>query len=139
MPRWFSTILSKNDCFYFNASVHTVLTRRCNDIRIPKVNQEFAMWSFYFTNAVEFKGLPRHIKSEESFTVFYFYWCTLKTGPPLIPRLITLTGLSCINIIIIVFTIIIIAYDIVSLIAHWEVFSLEKRKRIGLENYKKGN
>ena len=27
---------------YFNASVHTVSTTRCNDIRIPKVNLEVA-------------------------------------------------------------------------------------------------
>ena len=130
MPKWFSTILSKNNYFYCNASVQTVSTRCCSDIRIPKFKLEVARRSFHFTNAVEFNGLPRHIKSEESSTVLYIYWCTLKTGPPLIPRLITLTGLSCINIIIIVFTIIIIVsfivsfIDIVSFIAHWEVKAL---------------
>ena len=29
--------------------------------------------------------------------LLYFYLCTLIIGPPLIPLLITLTGLSCIN------------------------------------------
>ena len=43
--------------------------------------------------------------------VFYsFLLCTLITGPPLIPVLITVTGLSCINIIIIIIIIIIINY-----------------------------
>ena len=50
--------------------------------------------------------------------LLYFYLCTLATGPPLIPELLTLTALCCINIIIIAFIIIIIAYDFVSFIAH---------------------
>lgn len=29
-----------NDYHYLNASVHTLSTRRCDDIRIPKVNLE---------------------------------------------------------------------------------------------------
>ena len=47
-----------------------------------------------------------------------FYLSTLVTRPPLIPELLTLTALCCINIIIIAFIIIIIAYDFVSFIAH---------------------
>ena len=50
--------------------------------------------------------------------LLYFYLCALVTGPPLIPELLTLTALCCINIIIIAFITIIIAYDFVSFIAH---------------------
>ena len=50
--------------------------------------------------------------------LLFFYLRTLVTGPPLIPELLTLTALCCINIIIIAFIIIIIAYDFVSFIAH---------------------
>ena len=56
--------------------------------------------------------------------LLYFYLCTLVTGPPLIPELLTLTALYCINIIIIAFIIITIAYDFVSFIAHQEVEAL---------------
>lgn len=39
-------------------------------ICIPKVNLEVAKRSFHFTGVIEFNSLPRHIKSEESFTEF---------------------------------------------------------------------
>ena len=42
--------------------------------------------------------------------LLYFYLCTRITGPPLIPVLITLRGLSSINITIIIIIIIIIIY-----------------------------
>ena len=64
--------VEKKNCIYFlfsinlNASVHTVRTRRCSYIYIPKVNLEFAKRSFYFTVAIEFNGLPHHIKSKEN-------------------------------------------------------------------------
>ena len=64
--------VEKKNCIYFlfsinlNASVHTVRTRRCGDIHILKVNLEFAKRSFYFTVAIEFNGLPHHIKSKEN-------------------------------------------------------------------------
>ena len=54
-----------NNYFNLNTSVHTFTTRRCNDIHFPKVNLEVAKRSFYFTRAMEFNGLPRHIKSKE--------------------------------------------------------------------------
>ena len=60
--------VGKKNCIYFlfsinvNASVHTIRTRLCSDIHIPKVNLEFAKRSFYFTVAIEFNGLPQHIK-----------------------------------------------------------------------------
>ena len=54
-----------NNYFNLNTSVHTFTTRRCNDIHFPKVNLEVAKRSFYFTRAIEFNGLPRHIKSKE--------------------------------------------------------------------------
>ena len=43
-----------NNYFYFDASVHTVSTRHCNDIRIPKVNLKVVRRSFYFTGAIKF-------------------------------------------------------------------------------------
>ena len=46
----------------------------------------------------------------------YFYSCTLTTTPPLIPKLITQTGLSCINIIMIVNIIVIIIIIIIIII-----------------------
>ena len=55
---------------YFNASVHTVSTTRCNDIRIPKVNLEVANESLQSTGAMEFNGLPCFIKSKKSLTKF---------------------------------------------------------------------
>ena len=63
--------VEKKNCIYFlfsiiNASVHKVRTRRCSDIYIPKVNLEFAKRSFYFTVAIQFNGLPHHIKSKEN-------------------------------------------------------------------------
>ena len=60
--------VEKKNCIYslfsinLNASVHTVRTRRCSDIHIPKVNLEFAKRSFYFTVVIKFNGLPQHIK-----------------------------------------------------------------------------
>ena len=47
-----------------------ISTRRCNNIRIPKVNLEVSNSSFYFTGAMEFSGPPHHIKSNESFIEF---------------------------------------------------------------------
>ena len=56
-----------NNYINLNTSVHTFTTRRCNDIHFPKVNLEVAKRSFHFTGAMEFNGLPRHIKSKKSF------------------------------------------------------------------------
>ena len=58
---------------------------------------------------------------ENSYRIFtildllYFYSCTLMMGPPLIPALITLKGLSYINIINIMI-IVIISFIIISII-----------------------
>ena len=59
-----------NHYFNLNTSIHTFATRRCNDIHLPKVNLEVAKKSFYFTGAMEFNGLPHHIKAKESFIEF---------------------------------------------------------------------
>ena len=56
--------------FYLNPSVHTVSTRRSNNVCIPKVNLEVSKRSFYFTGAMEFNNLPRHINSKESIIEF---------------------------------------------------------------------
>ena len=59
---------------------------------------------------------------ENSYRIFtildllYFYSCTLMMGPPLVPALITLKGLSYINIIIIIIIIVIISFIIISII-----------------------
>ena len=45
-----------NNYVNLNASVHSVTTRRCNDICIPKVNLVVAKRSFYFTGVTEFNN-----------------------------------------------------------------------------------
>lgn len=55
-----------NSYFSLDVSVHTVSTRRCNDMGIPKVSLEVDKRSFYLTGAMEFNGLPCHIESKES-------------------------------------------------------------------------
>ena len=59
-----------NNYFNLNTSVHTFTTSHCIDIHFPKVNLEVAKRSLYFTGAMEFNGLPRHLKSKESFIEF---------------------------------------------------------------------
>ncbi|CAH3163288.1 unnamed protein product, partial [Porites evermanni] len=59
-----------NNYFKLNASVHSVTTRRCNDIHIPKVKQAVAKRSFYFTGATEIYSPTTFIKPKKSFLDF---------------------------------------------------------------------
>lgn len=55
--------VEKKNCIYslfsinLNASVHTVRTRRCSDIHIPKVNLEFAkIFLFYRCDKIQWSS-----------------------------------------------------------------------------------
>lgn len=59
-----------NNYFNLNASVHSVTSRRYNDIHIPKVKQAVAKRSFYFTGATESYSPTTFIKPKKSFLDF---------------------------------------------------------------------